>query len=63
MPKTSRHLPESHLTVRAHVFGFITPKETQKYSVPNACNNCHSDKSIEWADKTLDKWGMSQWMK
>jgi hypothetical protein len=63
MPKTSRHLPESPLTVRAHVFGFITPKETQKYAVPNACNNCHSDKSVEWADKTLDKWGMSQWVK
>jgi hypothetical protein len=45
------------------VFGFITPKETKKHGVPNACNNCHSDKSVEWADETLDKWGMSQWMK
>ncbi len=63
MPKTGRHLKESPLTVRTHIFGFITPQETKKYNVPNACNNCHKDKNVEWADESLTKWGMNKWAK
>ncbi|MCH7557238.1 MAG: hypothetical protein IIB56_07245 [Planctomycetes bacterium] len=61
MPKTGRHLRSSPLTVRTHVFGFITPDETRKYGVPNACTNCHDDKDLVWSEKSLKEWGMAQW--
>ena len=63
MPKTGKHLKESPLMVLTHIFGFITPEETRKYNVPNACTNCHKDKNLDWADQSLSKWGMSQWTK
>jgi hypothetical protein len=63
MPKTGKHLKESPLTVRTHVFGFITPAESKKYKVANACTNCHKDKNLDWADKNVVKWGMNQWTK
>lgn len=61
MPKTGRHLKSSPLTVRTHVFGFIPPDHTQKYNIPGSCISCHSDKSPEWAEKHLKKWGKAQW--
>lgn len=63
MPKTGQHTGKSPVTVRTHVFRFIYPKESIKYGVSNACNNCHSDKSPEWSDKILTKWGMTTWEK
>lgn len=63
MPKTGKHLPNSPLTVRTHVFGFITPSDTKKYNVPNACTNCHKDQSVDWADRSLKGWGIVQWNK
>ncbi|MFA5233404.1 MAG: multiheme c-type cytochrome [Sulfurimonas sp.] len=62
MPKIGKHLPSSPATVRTHRFGFITPDETRKYKVPNACNSCHQDKSLEWSEEALKKWGISQWV-
>jgi hypothetical protein len=32
-----------------------------EYGVNNACNNCHTDKSLEWSDKKLIEWGMTTW--
>jgi formylmethanofuran dehydrogenase subunit E len=61
MPKTGKHLRSSPVTVRTHVLGFITPDETRKYGVPNACTNCHDDKDLEWAEDSLKQWGMAQW--
>ncbi len=61
MPKTGKHLKSSPLTVRTHVFGFITPDDTRKYGVPNACTSCHEDKTLEWAEIQLSEWGMAQW--
>ncbi len=63
MPKTGKHTKESPLSVRTHIFGFVSPADTKKYKVPNACTNCHKDKSLDWADQSLAKWGMSQWTK
>lgn len=63
MPKTGKHLPSSPLSVRTHIFGFITPNDTRKYKTPNACNSCHQDKSLEWSEESLKKWGMTQWRK
>lgn len=61
MPKTGRHLGSSPLTVRTHVFGFITPDQTRKYGTPNPCTSCHEGKSLEWAEAHLKKWGMVPW--
>ena len=61
MPKVAKHTGKSPVTVRTHLFGFIYPSETKKYGVPNACNSCHKDKSIEWSEKHLKQWGMTSW--
>ncbi len=61
MPKTGRHLKSSPLTVRTHVFGFITPDDTRRYGVPNACTGCHTDKTLEWAEQRLEQWGRVSW--
>jgi nitrate/TMAO reductase-like tetraheme cytochrome c subunit len=63
MPKTGKHTGKSPLTVRTHVFGFITPAESRKYGVANACNSCHKEKSLEWSEKAMQKWGMESWGK
>lgn len=63
MPKTGKHTKESPKTVRTHIFGFITPQESEKYKVPNACTSCHKEKDNKWAGKHLENWGMSQWTK
>ncbi len=65
MPKTGRHTGKSPLTVRSHMFGFVTPNETRKYKMPdetNACFACHKhDRSMEVLQKDLQKWGMVDW--
>ncbi len=61
MPRTGRHLKSSPVTVRTHVFGFITPDQTRKYGVPNPCTSCHQDKSLEWAEARLKEWGKTPW--
>lgn len=55
------HMPEieqqlADINVRAHTFKFIPPSETEKLKIPNSCNTCHADKSIEWAKKVLKTW-------
>jgi tetratricopeptide (TPR) repeat protein len=32
------------------------PELTATYGVPNACNECHDDKSPEWAIAAMDRW-------
>ncbi len=61
MPKTGRHTGVSPFTVRTHVFGFIRPDQTRRWGVPNACTSCHGDKTLEWAEESLKRWGMAQW--
>jgi hypothetical protein len=61
MPKTGKHLNSSPVTVRTHIFGFITPNETRKYGVPNPCTSCHKDKDLEWAEDRLKEWGATPW--
>jgi len=34
MPKVGKHTGKSPLTVRTHIFGFVTPKETLAYKMP-----------------------------
>ncbi len=64
MPKTGRHTGKSPLTVRSHMFRFVSPAETKFFKMPpqtNACFACHSDKSLDALQKDLESWGMQQW--
>ncbi|MGA0845645.1 MAG: tetratricopeptide repeat protein, partial [Luteolibacter sp.] len=50
---TSCHMP--HTTYmqrhprRDHGFTIPDPLLTREYGIPNACNRCHSDQSVDWA--------------
>ena len=37
------------------VFAFPRPDLSAKFGQPNACNNCHSDQSFEWAANAIDR--------
>ena len=67
MPKVGRHTGKSPLTVRTHMFGFVTPAQTLKYAMPqetNACFACHKkDRSMKTLQNDLESWGMVGWDK
>jgi predicted CXXCH cytochrome family protein len=54
MPKIEAEIAD--VNVSSHTFRFVTPEETDKLKVPNACNVCHSDKSTQWAADSLKSW-------
>jgi predicted CXXCH cytochrome family protein len=54
MPKIEQQLADTN--VRAHTFKFIPPSATKTLKVPNSCNWCHTDKSVEWTIETLRSW-------
>ncbi len=39
-----------------HSFRPPMPEATIKFGSPNSCNQCHNDKSHEWANKNVKKW-------
>lgn len=39
-----------------HSFRVPRPDLSVKYATPNACNNCHKDKSARWAADAVVKW-------
>jgi predicted CXXCH cytochrome family protein len=39
-----------------HGFTIPDPLLTKELSIPNACNRCHADKSVEWAINFADQW-------
>jgi len=39
-----------------HGFRIPRPDESVKFGTPNACNDCHKDKSPDWAAKATDQW-------
>jgi len=41
---------------RDHSLRIPRPDLSVKYDTPNACNNCHSDKSAKWAARAVNKW-------
>ncbi|WP_250655590.1 tetratricopeptide repeat protein [Alkalimarinus coralli] len=41
---------------RDHSFSIPDPQQSEVMNTPNACNNCHQDKSIEWSSKAINKW-------
>jgi predicted CXXCH cytochrome family protein len=54
MPKIEETISDQK--VRSHTFRFVTPDDTETLKIPNACNECHTDKSIEWAKAALESW-------
>jgi predicted CXXCH cytochrome family protein len=57
----SCHMPNIETTlldvkVRAHTFAFVTPNMTDKYTIPNPCTSCHTDKTTAWATEALRHW-------
>ena len=48
--------------VSAHTFRVVSPADTDKYKMPNACTSCHTDKSPAWASDALKSWdSVSPW--
>ena len=39
-----------------HSFRIPRPDLSVKLGVPNACNNCHTDKSSQWAADAIEQW-------
>jgi predicted CXXCH cytochrome family protein len=57
----SCHMPKIEQTVgkvnvSSHTFRFVTPEQSEKLKVPNACTTCHADKSSAWATAALKGW-------
>jgi tetratricopeptide (TPR) repeat protein len=41
---------------RDHGFRIPRPDLSVKFGTPNACNDCHADKSTEWAASAVERW-------
>ncbi|MEO8039132.1 MAG: cytochrome c3 family protein [Betaproteobacteria bacterium] len=54
MPPIAKTIAD--VNVRSHTFHFVTPAKTAADGVPNACNVCHKDKTVEWARTALRAW-------
>ncbi len=40
----------------SHIFHTPAPDDTTRYGVANACNNCHTRESADWAAKQIAEW-------
>ncbi len=54
MPKIAPEI--ANVNVRSHTFRFITPKTSDTFGMPNACVQCHTDKTNAWATTALRTW-------
>ncbi|XQW86842.1 multiheme c-type cytochrome [Thalassotalea piscium] len=54
------HMPEKRFMGvddrRDHSLKIPRPDLSMKFATPNACQQCHQDKSNQWASDTLEKW-------
>jgi predicted CXXCH cytochrome family protein len=54
------HMPGKYYMVndlrRDHSFRVPRPDQSVKYGTPNACNQCHSDQTAQWAADQIVKW-------
>src|SRR5947208_11647620 len=41
---------------RDHGFTMPDPRLTKEHGIPNACNRCHTEKSVDWALENVEKW-------
>jgi tetratricopeptide (TPR) repeat protein len=53
-------MPRSVVSIKAkirdHGISLPAPENTERHGIPNACNNCHEDRTPAWAAATLDEW-------
>src|SRR5438477_12000170 len=42
--------------IRDHSISLPAPENTVRFAIPNACTECHTDKSASWAAETLAAW-------
>jgi predicted CXXCH cytochrome family protein len=54
MPKIEQTVAD--INVASHTFHFVTPAQTDLLKIPNACNQCHKDKTTAWATQALQHW-------
>jgi predicted CXXCH cytochrome family protein len=56
----SCHMPTTHYMVRAarHDHGWLKPDPllTRELGIPNACNRCHTDQTVDWAIEHASAW-------
>lgn len=54
------HMPTTSYMQRAprHDHGWLRPDPllTKELGIPNACNRCHTDKSVDWAIQSSEAW-------
>ena len=54
------HMPQTTYMQRhpRHDHGFTIPDPllTKQYGVPNACNKCHTDQTVDWTLAATEKW-------
>jgi Flp pilus assembly protein TadD len=54
------HMPQTPYMQRhwRHDHGFTIPDPllTKQFGIPNACNRCHQDKSVDWSLAYVEKW-------
>lgn len=41
---------------RDHSFRVPRPDQSAQFGTPNACNNCHTDQTPEWAARAIENW-------
>jgi predicted CXXCH cytochrome family protein len=54
MPKVAPEI--ANVNIRTHTFKFTTPGTSEIFKMPNACINCHTDRSNAWASAALRTW-------
>lgn len=56
----SCHMPRTVISLRHrmpdHTISVPAPKNTERFGIPNACNECHKDKGAGWAESKLASW-------
>jgi predicted CXXCH cytochrome family protein len=54
------HMPRHVLSIKArirdHSISLPAPETTARYGIPNACTDCHRDRTPAWAEGQLAKW-------
>jgi hypothetical protein len=54
------HMPRSVVSIKAkirdHGISLPAPENTERHGIPNACNECHQDRTPAWAAATIDAW-------
>lgn len=54
------HMPRQVISIKAkirdHTISLPTPENTVAHDIPNACTDCHADRTPSWAVEVLAKW-------